>query len=83
MDEGNTVNVTRHRAFSILFAAAFAALLVPHTGVCGPAIASGLASAMATQVAIASMQAHTAVLSGKRGLPFSAQSTCYPGGVPE
>ena len=23
------------------------------------------------------------VLSGKRGLPFSAQSTCYPGGVPE
>ena len=21
-------------------------------------------------------------LSGKRGLPFSAQSTCYPGGVP-
>jgi hypothetical protein len=22
------------------------------------------------------------VLSGKRGLPFSAQSTCYPGGVP-
>ena len=23
------------------------------------------------------------VLTGKRGLPFSAQSTCYPGGVPE
>jgi hypothetical protein len=23
------------------------------------------------------------VLSGKRGLPFSAQSACYPGGVPE
>jgi hypothetical protein len=23
------------------------------------------------------------VLSGKRGLPFSAQSVCYPGGVPE
>jgi len=23
------------------------------------------------------------VLSGKRGLPFSAQSTCHPGGVPE
>jgi hypothetical protein len=23
------------------------------------------------------------VLSGRRGLPFSAQSTCYPGGVPE
>lgn len=23
------------------------------------------------------------VLSGKRGLPFSAQSSCYPGGVPE
>jgi hypothetical protein len=23
------------------------------------------------------------VLAGKRGLPFSAQSTCYPGGVPE
>jgi len=22
------------------------------------------------------------VLSGKRGLPFSAQSSCYPGGVP-
>ena len=23
------------------------------------------------------------ILTGKRGLPFSAQSTCYPGGVPE
>jgi hypothetical protein len=23
------------------------------------------------------------VLSGKRGLPFTAQNTCYPGGVPE
>jgi hypothetical protein len=28
-------------------------------------------------------EANEDVLSGKRGLPFSAQSACYPGGVPE
>ena len=28
-------------------------------------------------------QSNEEVLSGKRGLPFSAQSSCYPGGVPE
>ena len=28
-------------------------------------------------------EANEEILSGKRGLPFSAQSTCYPGGVPE
>jgi hypothetical protein len=28
-------------------------------------------------------EANEEVLSGKRGLPFSAQSACYPGGVPE
>jgi hypothetical protein len=28
-------------------------------------------------------QSNEEVLSGKRGLPFSAQSACYPGGVPE